>query len=241
MHHLYEVVQEAQERMPKVAVHRLAGTARWDVIAPLPAEGNVGIELGVARGAFSARMVASGKFRQFYGVDAYVDGHSTGEYKTALRATGLWSDYRLLRMNFAQAVDLFPDAHFDFIYVDGFAHSGLEGGRTLSDWYPKLKPGGILAGDDYDPNVWPLVAWAVHEAAAQLQADVALTDLVQDETYARFPSWSLTRPQRGPDKLEFSEALRQVSDAERARIDDLRRQKRLSGKKAVKDSPKTGS
>lgn len=148
MNHLREVVQEAQERMPKVEVKRLAGATRWDVIAALPARNNVGIELGVARGAFSARMVESGRFRQFYGVDAYSDGHTTGEYKAALRATGLWSDYRLLRMAFAQAVDLFPDAHFDFIYVDGFAHSGLEGGRTLTDWFPKLKPGGVLAGDD---------------------------------------------------------------------------------------------
>ena len=230
MQHLPEVVEEALARMPKVPVRRIPGSTRWDVIAPLPAAGNIGIELGVAGGSFSQRMVESGRFREFYGVDAYNDGHSTREYKSALRATGLWSDYRLLRMTFSQAVDLFPDAYFDFIYVDGFAHSGLEGGRTLADWYPKLKPGGILAGDDYDLKSWPLVVWAVNEAAAQLEAELVLSDLVQDQAYARFPSWSLVRPRKGPETLIFSKALQQFSDAERARIDGLRRQKRLEKK-----------
>lgn len=234
MRHLPEIIAEAAERTPRVPVTRLPGTARWDVIAPLPATGNIGIELGVAAGSFSARMVQSGRFALFYGVDAYSDGHSAREYKTALLATGLQSNYRLLRLTFAQAVDLFPDGHFDFIYVDGFAHSGLEGGQTLADWYPKLKPGGIMAGDDYDPKVWPLVVWAVHEAAAQLGVGLALTDLVQDETYNRFPSWSLVRPAAGPERLTFSTELQAIARAERARIDELRRQKQIERRKRHK-------
>jgi hypothetical protein len=226
MRHLPEVIAEARDRTPAVPLHRTPGTARWNVIDPLPSAGNVGIELGVAAGSFSARMVQSGRFRQFYGVDAYSDGHSAREYKAALLATGLWSDYRLLRLTFAQALDLFPDQSFDFIYVDGFAHTGLEGGRTLADWFPKLKPGGIMAGDDYDAKAWPLVVWAVHEAAAQLNVPLNVTDIVQDEAYNRFPSWSFTRPRRGADSLTFSPALRQIADAEKARIDELRRQKR---------------
>lgn len=232
MRHLPEIVDEARDRMPDVTATRISGTTRWNVTDPLPQTGNVGIELGVAAGSFSARMVQSGRFRQFYGVDAYSDGHSTGEYKAALRATGLWSEYRLLRMNFSQAIDLFPDASFDFIYIDGFAHTGLEGGRTLADWFPKLKPGGIMAGDDYDLEAWPLVVWAVHEAATQLDVALMLTDIVQDETYNRFPSWFFARPERGPDRLTFSLALQQFADAEKARIDDLRRQKRLESRRA---------
>ncbi|MDX5350434.1 MAG: class I SAM-dependent methyltransferase [Paracoccaceae bacterium] len=234
MRHLPEIIAEAAEHSPKVRVTRRRGTARWNVIDPLPATGNIGIELGVAAGSFSARMVQSGRFARFYGVDAYSDGHSAREYKAALLATGLESDYRLLRLTFAQAVDLFPDASFDFIYVDGFAHSGLEGGRTLADWYPKLKPGGIMAGDDYDSRVWPLVVWAVHEAAAQLGVDLSITEVVQDETYNRFPSWSFTRPEAGPERLNFSPRLQAIADAERARIDELRRQKRQMRRAAHK-------
>lgn len=232
MRHLREVIDEARERMPAVSCTRISGMTRWNVIDCLPQTGNVGIELGVAAGSFSSRMVQSGRFSRFYGVDAYSDGHSTNEYKAAVRATGLWADYRLLRMNFSQAVDLFPDASFDFIYIDGFAHTGLEGGRTMAEWFPKLKHGGMMAGDDYDLEAWPLVVWAVHEAAAQLDVPLSLTDIVEDETYSRFLSWFFKRPEMGPDSLTFSSSLQQFADAEKARIDELRRQKRLEKRKA---------
>lgn len=232
MRHLPEVIAQARELTPSVAVQRRADAGRWTVIDALPPGGNVGIELGVAAGSFSARMVQSGRFSRFYGVDAYIDGHGVREYKAALVATGLRSDYRLLRMSFSQAVDLFPDQSFDFIYIDGYAHSGCEGGRTFAAWFPKLKPGGIMAGDDYDPKVWPLVVWAVHEAAAQLGVCLNVADLVLDEPYNRFPSWSFTRPDSGPEALAFSEALQQVADAEKARIDALRKRKRQEQRKA---------
>lgn len=172
-------------------------------------------------------MVSSGRFRQFYGVDAYSDGHTVREYKTALRACGLWSDYRLLRMTFSQALDLFADESFDFIYVDGFAHTGCEGGRTLEDWYPKLRPGGIMAGDDYDATNWPLVVWAVHEAVAQLGVTLRIAEAVLDEPYNRYPSWSFQRPEGGPKSIDFTESLRLIADQEKARIDNLRQLARL--------------
>tara|TARA_Y100000389_G_C17052243_1_gene313332 strand:+ start:118 stop:318 length:201 start_codon:yes stop_codon:yes gene_type:complete len=49
---------------------------------------------------------------------------------------------------------LFPDDFFDFIYVDGYAHTGEENGKTFFDWWPKLKQNGIFSGDDYDNKKW---------------------------------------------------------------------------------------
>lgn len=225
-HHLPEVAEEIRHRLPKVPVQRHSDAERWSVVAALAPSGNVGIELGVAGGGFSARMVRSGRFTRFYGVDAYTGGHSVKEYKAALLETGLWSDYRLLRMSFSQAVDLFPDASFDFIYVDGYAHSGCEGGRTLEEWFPKLKPGGTLAGDDYDLRTWPLVVAAVHEMAAQLKTDINVAARVARGPYDRFPSWSIVRPEDAPDQLVFSDWFRRIADAEKARIDELRKRAR---------------
>ena len=156
-------------------------------------------------------MVRSGRFSRFWGVDAYADGHSVQEYKKALMATGMWANYRLLRMSFSDAVDLFPNSYFDFIYIDGYAHTGEEGGRTFQDWYPKLKPGGIFAGDDYSVEAWPLVVWAVNEVAAQLGSTVNVTDIVLNTEYNRYASWFIVRPQTGPDELEFSDALGSVA------------------------------
>lgn len=228
--HSPEFLATARAQIPPAEVRLMPGTRRFDVIAPLPPAGNVGIELGVAAGSFSAAMVASGRFARFWGVDVYGDGHNVQEYKRALRATGLWSDYRLLRMTFDQALDLFPEHSFDFIYCDGYAHTGEEGGRTLAQWYAKLKPGGVMAGDDYDVQHWPLVVWAVHNLAAQLNQPVHVTDLTSDEPYNRFRSWYVIRPLNGPDEVDSAFALELLGDAERDRVAARRRARRKAGR-----------
>lgn len=236
--HTVALRKQAKKLIPKADVRVLPGTDRFDVTAPLAATGNVGIELGVAAGSFSARMVQSGRFARFIGVDVYGDGHNTAEYKKALQAVGLWSDYRLLRMTFEAALDLFPDQSFDFVYCDGYAHTGEEGGRTLADWYAKLKPGGVMAGDDYDPDNWPLVVWAAHHAAAQLGVPLFVTEKVSADPYNRFPSWYFIRPVGGPDRLDIAEPLAVIADAEKARVDEMRRQKRAE-RRASRGNPAT--
>jgi hypothetical protein len=43
----------------------------------------------------------------------------------------------------------FPDAHFDFIYVDA-NHSYEAVKADLAAWLPKVKPGGFIGGHDID-------------------------------------------------------------------------------------------
>lgn len=208
----------AESQMPDVTAEVVPGSFRWNVIDGLSGDQNRGIELGVAAGSFSARMVASGKFARFWGVDMYADSHNTNEYKAALRLVGLEQNYHLLRMTFDQAIDLFPDGYFDFIYVDGYAHTGEEGGRTLLNWYAKLKPGGIMAGDDYDLHSWPLVVWAVHDLVHQLGLHLKITDQTGDATYNRYRSWFFVRPAHiSPLALARNEALMQLGDLEKQR------------------------
>ena len=206
----------AKQEMPQIKVETVAGSYRWNVIDSLPGNRHIGIELGVAGGSFSARMMRSGKFKRFYGVDIYGDGHTVVEYKKALRSVGLNRNFHLLRMTFDQALDLFPDQFFDFIYADGYAHTGEEGGQTLLNWYAKLKPGGVMAGDDYDPEAWPLVVWAVHNLADQLGVDLKITDLTVDETYNRYRSWYFTKPEGPEPELRPSPLLVQFGNQEKA-------------------------
>lgn len=163
----------------------------------LERDGLVGIELGVAAGWYSRRLMETGLFCELYGVDMYGDHHDTREYIHALQNVGLGKPYWLLRMRFDEALDAFPDEHFDFVYIDGYAHTGEEGGQTLYDWYPKVKTGGMIAGHDYDPR-WPLVQSAVDGLAQALGQPVIRTALSRkQDPQDAFPSWALhkTAPQ----------------------------------------------
>jgi hypothetical protein len=177
-------------RMPKIDAQVVSGTHRHEVIRTLTGANNIGIELGVAQGVFAERMLRSGKFARYFGVDRYSDLHDTQEYKAALKRIGLSAPCHLLRMTFDEALCLFEDEYFDFI--DGFAHTGEEGGRTLYGWYRKLKVGGIIAGDDYHPD-WPLVMWAVNDFAARTGEPLFCTELTERLAYCNYPSWFLTK------------------------------------------------
>lgn len=91
-------------------------------------------------------------------------------------------------MNFDNALDLFDDNSIDFIYFDGFAHNGQLGGKTIIDWYSKVKIGGLVAGDDYDDN-WPLVKMVVNDLVKQINVDLFVTKIIKKNQYSEFPSW----------------------------------------------------
>lgn len=175
-------------------MNRLDGCRRHEVLRLLEkSEDAVGVELGVAAGGFSRRMMDSGVFGRFFGVDMYADSHDTAQYKTALKTVGLMRPYSLLRMTFDEAYDLFEDESLDFIYIDGYAHSGQEGGDTIWKWSRKVRVGGVIAGDDYHPH-WPLVTRAVDRFAAETGFALHHTTIVEPEVdYADFPSWAMVK------------------------------------------------
>jgi hypothetical protein len=137
-------------------------TRRGDLARILRPRG-IGIELGVADGDFSAQLLESSALRFLYSVDIYDGdrGHDVNQYRNALRKLLKHrSRSSLLRMRFDEAVDLFEDEYFDLIYVDGYAHTGEEGGKTFDQWFPKVRKGGVFAGHDYAPE-WSAVVAAV--------------------------------------------------------------------------------
>lgn len=187
-------------------MRKLDGARRHDILQLLGERtGLVGVELGVAGGGYSRRMVESGRFSTFFGVDMYADTHDVTQYKSALRHVGLLAPYKLLRMSFAEAYDLFDDESLDFIYIDGYAHSGQEGGETIWHWARKVKPGGLIAGDDYHDD-WPLVKEAVDLFADTTGFELCVTTVVEpDIDYAAHPTWGMikTAPVTGEPPAEL--------------------------------------
>lgn len=153
----------------------------------------IGIELGVAAGWYSRRLHETGLFDQLYGVDMYGDRHDTVEYIKALKNVGLGQRYWLLRMTFDEALDAFPDEFFDYVYIDGYAHTGENRGKTIFDWYPKVKVGGMIAGHDYHPK-WPMVQLSVNTFADMLDQPIMRSALSKPaDAQDKFPSWALIK------------------------------------------------
>ena len=173
-------------------VKHLEGYNRFDLTKLLPDGADfIGIELGVAAGEYSSKMAGSGKFSTFWGVDMYADTHDTAQYKQALLNVGIDKNYKLLRMTFDEALDLFPDHYFDFMYLDGYAGNGFEGGQTLRKWASKVKVGGIIAGDDYHDEC-ALLKSIVDEFIEQNGLELMTTEGAFDfSAYGHYPSWAV--------------------------------------------------
>ena len=153
-------------------------------------DGGIGVELGVAEGEFSEKILANSKLSKLYSVDAWAGdrGHDNSEHMKAFdRLVRFGTRNHILKMRFGDACKTFPDAHFDFIYIDGYAHTGQEDGKTLDDWWPKLKKHGIFGGHDYDSR-WPETQRTVDLFVAK--HDLELFGILDNP----FSSWYVIKP-----------------------------------------------
>lgn len=115
------------------------------------------IELGVAAGKSAEAFLEANPFIEYIGIDRWSDHHNEQEMEQAKRII-FSRNGSIIRSTFADAVFDIADEYADLIYVDGYAHTGQEGGETLEQWWPKLKPGGIFSGHDYDSEYPQTVA-----------------------------------------------------------------------------------
>lgn len=131
-------------------------------------EGAVFVEVGAWKGRSASFMgveiANSGKSIAFYTVDNWRGSpeHIEDEdvrlgrlYEVFLNNIEPVKDYvRPLRADSAEAAMRFGDRSVDFVYLDA-EHSAAAVAREITAWWPKLKVGGTLAGDDWsfvDPS-----------------------------------------------------------------------------------------
>ena len=151
-----------------------------------------GVELGVAGGAFSAVILKESSCELLWSIDRWSDHHSPGQCKAAsmsLVRLGLGRCVPL-RMTFNEAAALFAPESLDFVYIDGYAHTGQEDGMTLDQWWPMLKRGGFFAGHDYDQR-WPKTVAAVDRFMLANGLRFYLTGESEPDQY---PSWWTIKP-----------------------------------------------
>lgn len=158
------------------------------------------IELGVARGDHSAQILSYTDPEYLYSVDMYAGdrNHDVVQYRLALSHLDRFrSRNTLLRMRFDEALPLFADSYFDIIYVDGYAHTGEEEGKTFTDWWSKLKPGGLFCGDDYHSQ-WPKVVEEVDRFIAKQGLE-----MIVFPTTDHFQTWFAYKPHPNGEFMAF--------------------------------------
>jgi predicted O-methyltransferase YrrM len=146
-----------------------------------------GVELGVSGGYFSNVLLKTSRLKILFSIDRWNDHHNYQQY---LKAANLLSSFKersvVLKLTFEEAVHLFKDETFDFIYIDGYAHTGQDNGRTLREWWPKVRKGGIFAGHDYSKTSWPKTVEQVDKFAKD-------NNLKPEFTEENFASWYVTK------------------------------------------------
>jgi FkbM family methyltransferase len=169
---------------------------RRDQVAVLFRKNGIGVELGVAAGDFSERILKHDHIGHLFSIDMWAGdrGHGIEQYREAIvRLDPYRARNTILRMRFDEALPLFDNESLDFIYVDGYAHDGEMNGQTFRDWFPKLRRGGIIAGDDYSPE-WPLVIAAVNAFAGENHLEVHVIDCHEDTWNSKYPTWFALKP-----------------------------------------------
>ncbi|MEQ1866923.1 MAG: class I SAM-dependent methyltransferase [Micropepsaceae bacterium] len=169
--------------------------SRWE-LTKLVRPNGIAAELGVANGVFSDLILKKSSIDYLYSIDMYGDRkHTVDQYRVALaQLVAHRKRNAILKMKFEEALPLFPDKYFDFIYIDGFAATGQDGGSALHDWFPKIKDGGVFAGHDYDGK-WPHTKKAVDDFAREHKLKIHTVGGTADpeDEQNRYASWFLVR------------------------------------------------
>jgi len=123
---------------------------------------NKGVEVGVRQGKFSKVLCEANPNLELCCVDPWVPFNKiTQEKQDAYYqdACTLLAPYNaaLIKKPSLEAVHLFEDRSFDFVYLDG-AHEFDDIMRDIIEWNKKVKIGGILASHDH--STFPDVARA---------------------------------------------------------------------------------
>lgn len=156
---------------------------RAEYVSSLIKPGDVGAEIGVCMGVFAYHTLLPNQPSKLYLIDPWQYGlqpeaepdptpekqkASDYMYESVCKVFAPYPNVEILRMKSEDAVFLFPDKYFDYVYIDG-EHSYAAVMRDLTNYFFKIKVGGYLIGDDYG---WTGIAAAVQEFLSMHQDEL---------------------------------------------------------------------
>lgn len=148
-----------------------------------------GVEVGTQRGVFAVKLLETWQGRCLHCVDpwratdddGYVDvanvrqtEHERNFTEARRRLAAFGQRHRIHRMTSSAAAPRFRDRSLDFVYLDA-RHDAVSLRNDLQQWFPKVRPGGLLAGHDYLDGTLPSGVFEVKSTVDTWAAEHGLT------------------------------------------------------------------
>lgn len=120
-----------------------------------------GCEIGVSTGGHSYKILETTNVEKLYSIDPYIPNSTlnlwvNGDYyydilyyRVKYRLGKFGTRSELIRAFSTEVINLFKDNDLDFVFVDG-SHEYKDVKNDLILYYEKIRPGGFMAGDDYN-------------------------------------------------------------------------------------------
>ena len=158
----------------------------------------VGVEVGVQRGMYSEIICKANPQMKVYGVDPwrmYPTAKATetrtadatpqkdvdGWYQDTLRRMAIYPNYQIIKESSMMGVKKFEDNSIDFVYIDA-DHGYNFVMEDISEWYKKLRKGGIISGHDY---------YTIKEPRALMHVKKAVNDFVRKNQIKPLIIWGI--------------------------------------------------
>lgn len=144
-----------------------------DMVARSPSGSHfveIGSWLGRSAALMAVEIANSGKAIRFDCIDPWSDGGPDLRHKVEAMSVPIYDQFLAniapvaayinpIRLPSLEAAKLYGEVSLDFVMIDG-SHQYEDVCADIHAWGPKIKPGGVLAGDDWN---WPGVARAVQD------------------------------------------------------------------------------
>ena len=164
-----------------------------------------GMEIGVATGVFSKVLIETSGLKKIFLLDmwhefkeGYRDINNVCQRDQDIRYVQVVKDMVCHSNRVVVIKDSCEDASFyiqndvfDFIYLDA-NHNYNSVSKSLEEWYPKVKKGGIFAGHDYLDGVVDGTEFGVKSAVDQFAGKRGINIFTTNKD-GDYPSWYLQK------------------------------------------------